>query len=193
MKIDTLEVAGIDIALRAMRNPLNSWDKATKDKDIELSQRLTRAGSEHSKHLRLIKVWMDIDAPRYWWQEFDTYKHVEKVSCSTMHKLFERSLILRDFENGLENGECLVDIVVDLNRIRKEYLRTKDKDLLIKAKTILPESFLQKRTVVTNYQQLLNMYKQRKHHKLPQWQMFCREIESLEDFKSLTGIKGEDE
>lgn len=203
MKTEHIEVYGLQASMRAARNPMNSWHKSDSsisisqiknkegfvlgEADAKLSSKLTKAGGEHCKHLRLINVWMDIEAPRYWWQELDTYKHIEKVSCSTMHKLFERDLKLNDFENGEKNGFYLVDTVIELKKIRKEYMGTQNKELLLLAKDILPESFLQRRTINTNYQQLLNIYKQRKNHKLPQWKTMCREIEKLPYFKELTG------
>lgn len=36
-------------------------------------------------------------------------------------------------------------------------------------KAMLPESFIQKRTVCLNYETLAAMYHQRKNHRLPQW------------------------
>ena len=85
-----------------MRNPLNSWDKGDSGyidrrfndqfyigkNDLDLAQRLIKAGSEHRKFLRQIFVSVDITAPLYWWKEFDTYK-VGTVanSTSTIHKL----------------------------------------------------------------------------------------------------------
>ena len=97
LNIITLEVAGIGPAIHAMRNPMDSWAKSDTvqgkvgEKDKELSEKLSRAGTEHCKHLRMIMVWADITAPRYWWNEFDTYRAgVEKVSCSTMHKIMSR-------------------------------------------------------------------------------------------------------
>ena len=73
------EPQGFDQALRAMRNPMNSWKKNDSyfeddsmqayhvgDNDIELSIKLQKAGPEHCKHLRMIYVWANITAPRYW-------------------------------------------------------------------------------------------------------------------------------
>ncbi|MEN6293716.1 MAG: hypothetical protein ABFD07_17090, partial [Methanobacterium sp.] len=37
----------------------------------------------------------------------------------------------------------------------------------------LPSAFLQKRTVVTNYAELRNIYFQRRSHKLDEWREFC--------------------
>ncbi len=112
MTIETLEVSGFFPALHGMRNPMNSWDKTDSvlridmdgpcmmikefrvgEKDRDLSIRLQKAGPEHCKHLRMVNVYADITAPRYWWAEFDCYRAgVEKVSCSTMHRLMAREL-----------------------------------------------------------------------------------------------------
>ena len=98
IKIRTLEVAGIGPAIHAMRNPYDSWEKSDThqgkigDKDRELSDKLSTAGTEHCKHLRMCMVWAEIEkAPIYWWKEFDTYRMgVEKLSCSTMHTIMKK-------------------------------------------------------------------------------------------------------
>lgn len=211
MKITNMQVFGFESAIRGMRNPKNSWDRSDsvvswdlskvecEPKDINsedfvlgqadqtLSQQLTKAGGEHCKHLRMIQVWFDLDAPRYMWAEFDTYKHTEKISCSTMHKMFERELTIDDFEADGTNEVGLRQVLYDLDYIRRFGNGTTQ--ALIDAKTILPESFLQKRTVNTNYQQLLNIYHQRKNHRLPVWKEFCKRVKELPYFVELTGLE----
>lgn len=126
IKIENIQTMGWEGALRGMRNPLNSWDKAdsayasdiertdtniaaygTKldrydfiigQNDIALCLKLIKAGSEHRKFLRMIHVQMDITAPLYWWKEFDTYKvATTSNSCSTMHKIAVKPFELNDF------------------------------------------------------------------------------------------------
>ncbi len=212
MKIENTQVFGFEAAIRAMRNPLNSHAKSDSkfekyddplywaknnaneerfilgEKDAELSQKLTKAGTEHCKHLRFITVWCDITAPRFWWQEMDTYRHVEKISCSTMHTLMKNPIS----EANFEKDNVPTELIEKINTYIKLYQETDDKeekrDYLLACKNILPEGFLQKRTVCTNYQTLLNIYKQRKYHKLPQWQYFCSWIIQLPYFKELTGL-----
>ena len=68
-------------------------------KDHSLSMKLIQAGSSHRKHIRLIDAWMEIQAPLYWWNEFDTYRlGVDKVSESTMHTLTKHEITTDDFE-----------------------------------------------------------------------------------------------
>ena len=215
MKIENEQVFGFEAAIRAMRNPLNSWGKSDSrikscddplywadknaneerfvlgEKDMQLSQKLTKAGTEHCKHLRMITVWCDVTAPRFWWQEMDTYRHVEKISCSTMHTLMKNPIS----EANFEKDNVPTELIEKINTYIKLYQETDDKeekrDYLVACKNILPEGFLQKRTVCTNYQTLLNIYMQRKAHRLPQWQYFCNWITNLPYFKELTGIDKE--
>ena len=66
--------------------------------DLDLMTRLSKAGTDHRKFMRMITVYLDITAPLYWWKEFDTYK-VGTVanSCSTMHKIADKEFTLEDF------------------------------------------------------------------------------------------------
>ena len=208
MKITTLDVQGIMPAMHAMRNPMNSWDRSDTylmvrkddedieneplfklfdpekvvvgEKDKELSIKLQKAGPEHCKHLRMIMCWADIEAPRYWWQEFDTYRFgVEKISCSTMHKLTSREIVEDDFEFEKGNGYSWRNIresVVILNEAINMYNETEDsaekeriwRNLIQN----LPQSYIQKRTVMMSYAALRNIVKQRKGHKLCEWKTF---------------------
>ena len=183
MKIETIEVAGFHSALSAMRNPLDSWEKGDSvtgkigKKDKELSMKLAHAGTEHAKHLRMVVVWANITAPRYWWTEFDTYRiGVEKVSCSTMHRLMARPLTTDDFETDGRFSPALVSAVYEINMRMNQYHEETDPDVkkavwreIIQ---ILPQSYLQKRTVMMSYSALRNIYRQREGHKLVEWQMF---------------------
>lgn len=69
-------------------------------KDLELAGKLIKGGDCEAKVMRGINVWVKITAPRYWWQEFDTYRHgVEKLcSESTMHTIGNGGLTIDNFE-----------------------------------------------------------------------------------------------
>ena len=202
MQFEETEVWGFKHAIRGMRNPLESWDKSdsgykyavdfegkTEEKvfvvgknDLELMQRLIKAGSEQRKFLRQIFVSVDITAPLYWWKEFDTYK-VGTVanSCSTMHKLASTPITMDCFEMGdfedIKDNEhwyvsgIWVEIINRLEKLRQTYLETKDKRYWKELIRLLPESWLQTRTVTMNYENLLNMCSkgQRRFHKLTEW------------------------
>lgn len=202
VRVEYVEVAGFATAFRGMRNPMNSWDKSDSrvsefnvfiigDNDIDLARRLIKAGGEHRKFLRQIYVGFDIVLPRYLWSEFDTYGFQPKNSCSTMHKLFIKDRCIREdqFIYHPYDEEALQDTIRQLNVLRALYFNpaTEDKnEILRRAKALLPEGFLQRRTVATNYEQLRNIYHQRKNHRLPCWtQVICPFIECLPYSKEL--------
>ncbi len=155
--------------------------------DMKLAQSLIKAGGEHSKFMRMIHVSVDIDMPRYWWSEADTYHFNTKNSCSTMHKLLNNdNPITKDLFVWCEEDEDIVGAVVNrLESLRQEYKNptySTDKNrLLVRAKRLLMEGFLQMRTWDTNYAELRNMYFQRRHHRLKEeWvDTFCKWVESL--------------
>lgn len=148
--------------------------------DLQLAQTLIKAGSEHRKFMRQIFVSVDITAPLYWWKEFDTYK-VATVSnsCSTMHKLADTPITLNCFE--MDDFTPLIDnfkidlswqtVVSYLEQLRQKYNETKDKRYWKELIRLLPESWLQKRTVTMNYENLLGICSkgQRRFHKLTEW------------------------
>lgn len=105
MKIRTLEVAGIGPAVHALRNPYQNYHLSDTvhgrigRKDMNLSDRLSKAGGSHSKHMRLIQVWAEVWAPLYWWKQMDCYRMgVEKLSTSTMHSIMNKPFQISDFE-----------------------------------------------------------------------------------------------
>jgi len=56
-------------------------------------------------------------------------------------------------------------------------------------KAMLPESFIQKRTVCLNYETLAAMYRQRKNHRLLQWSKdFVEWVHTLPYNEFITGI-----
>ena len=201
-------VFGWHSAIMGMRNPMNSWANSDSaffsdfsckigQNDLALMKALIKSGTEHRKFLRMIHVQMDIEAPLYWWKEFDTYK-VGTVanSCSTMHKIHSKEFTLDDFSHehlcdykssdilkihGDEwEGHCVLDITVRLlNFYREKYLETKDKKYWRQMIQLLPSSYNQRATVQLNYAVLRNMYHSRKNHKLDEWVQFCKWIEQL--------------
>ena len=225
MKFENTDVWGFEHALRGMRNPLNSWSKSDSGKgcfkgklckecenslcdeeisdylignnDLQLAQKLIKAGSEHRKFLRQIFVSVDITAPLYWWKEFDTYKvGTVSNSCSTMHTLSKKPITTNCFEMGdfcnknysdLNITIRLIweDLIAKLEGLRLAYLETKDKVYWKELIRLLPEAYLQKRTITLNYENLLSICKQRRGHKLTEWKWFIEWASELPYAKEL--------
>lgn len=167
--------------------------------DLELAQKLVLAGPEHCKFLRQIFVSVDITAPIFWWKEFDTYKiGTTANSTSTMHKLASKPITrdLFEFDDGenliVNSGEAphggeweftfedyIEDIIDICESLRQRYIETKDKRYWRALVQMLPQSWLQTRTVTMSYANLRNMYFQRREHKLIEWSEFCDWITQL--------------
>ena len=149
-------------------------------KDMKLAQLMIGAGTDEAKFLRQIFISMDITAPLYWWKEFDTDK-VGTVanSCSTMHKL-DAYPITRDmfsWDNIGDPGEefwVTVDaICAECERLRLKFKETGDKVYWRALVQLLPNAWMQKRTVTLNYQVARAQYFARRHHKLTEWHTLC--------------------
>lgn len=164
------------------------------ENDHDLAMRLAKGGPVHAKYRRMIVVYLDITAPLYWWKEFDTYK-VGTVanSCSTMHKIHAKEFTLDDFSVEHLNEDVIKnpfnEIIACLNFFRGLYLQHKDKDDWWQMIQLLPTSYNQKRTVMLNYEVLVNMYESRRGHKLDEWRDFCEWIETLPYSEIITGKK----
>lgn len=146
--------------------------------DMTLAKKLIKGGPEHRKFLRMIHVQFDIRMPRYFATELDTYKvGTVKNSSSTMHLITKRHLTINDFSYNYISFDYLNYTVDKINKMIDQYNETTDKitkdEILYAIKQILPESFMQKATYDMTYETLLNIYHQRRSHRLQEWHAFC--------------------
>ena len=177
------------------------------ENDLALMQKLIKASSGHRKFMRQICVLVDISAPLYWWKEFDTYKVGSVIySYSTMHKLVNTSITMDCFEMGdfadsdeesnaynLYTKSMWSKLIDHLEALRKEFNETKDKRYWKELIRILPESWLQKRTIMMNYEDLLDMYKQIKNHILTEWsKLFVEWVKTLPYAEELVCVEQEE-
>ena len=172
--------------------------------DMNLCRRLINGGSEHRKFLRQIIVSVDITAPLYWWKEFDTYKvGTTANSTSTMHKLASTPITQECFETDdycgdlvyfTHDGDTLTDhtvdsimqgLIEDLELLRQKYNETKDKRYWKELIRLLPNGWLQTRTVTMNYENLRSMAHQRIGHKLSEWRSLLEWAQTLPYAKEL--------
>lgn len=184
-----------DMVIDGVRNSYSSWDKrdssmpvifgtvklAMGPKDLELMKGLCSKGPEERKFLRQLPVIMDINAPLYWYKEFDTYKiGTTANSTSTMHTVLKEPFSTAQFscERLPEVAEVsLANTIADLNTLRERWFATESKslkrELWYSIIQLLPESWMQLRTVSLNYEVLRSIFRQRKDHKLAEWISFC--------------------
>lgn len=194
IRIENAKVYGWEASIRGLRNPLNSWSKSDTTyntcsdvpnigpNDLGLMQKLCKAGSEHRKFLRYLTVTFDITAPTMMLLQLDTYKvGTVSNSCSKMHKLLHKEFDMEDFavEELPDEAKGVMIVLIDtINAWRKRYLELPDDKVMEKKALwesilrVLPESYYQKRTMLMNYEVLRSIYRQRKGHKLAEWQSF---------------------
>ena len=182
----------MEFIIEGMRNPMNSWEKSDSglycpDKydgyvepikwkigknDRSLMQKLSYAGTDHRKFMRMMPVFVRITAPLYWWKEADTYKiGTVANSCSTMHKIQENEFTLDDFSHEHIVCHTTLDYIIqELNCWRSRYIQYDEdetvginldmskKDIWWQMIQLLPSSYNQTRNVMLNYEVLANMY-----------------------------------
>lgn len=127
-----------------------------------------------------------------------------------MHKLASSPITKKMFE--FDNGDDLIvsqgksingeweyvfsdyqeDIIDMCETLRQKYVQTKDKMYWRALVQILPEAWLQKRTITMSYANLRNIYFQRKDHKLTEWHSFCTWIKQLPYAYELIYFTGEE-
>ncbi len=136
-----------------------------------IASKLCRLGGGEDKFLRQIQCWWDAELPRYLWQEADQYRiGVTTQSESTMHTLHKRPFEPSMFEDGWIDPF----ILSRLNGELTSYRITPTPEGFLKLKNLLPEGFLQRRIWTLSLAQMKNIYRQRRRHRLPQWQVICR-------------------
>ena len=187
-------------AIHGIRNSYNSWEDCDSQgvsiyendtgwasynhcligtKDLKLMGSLVKAGSSHRKFLRQIFVCVDLKLPVFVWQEMDTYKiSTVRNSCSTMHTITHRTLTQEDFEYKIDEL-TLYKINSFILLYQSEQSSDAKEKIFLTIKNMLPSGFLQKATMTFDYETLLNIYHQRKNHRLPQWHKVCDWIKTL--------------
>lgn len=204
--VDKVKVYNFEGAMRGLRNPKDSWHLSDSNyndcipyigpKDMKLAQLMIGAGTDEAKFLRQIFISMDITAPLYWWKEFDTYK-VGTVanSCSTMHKIDAYPITREMFswdnigDPGAEFWATVDAIIAECERLRLLFKETGDKTYWRALIQLLPNSWMQKRTVTMNYQVARAQYFARRFHKLTEWHTLCDAYMALPYGKEFIGYE----
>lgn len=178
---------------------LGLFPDAMGESDKRLSFTLANAGPDHGKFLRMIHVQTTITAPAYWVAEHDTYKvGTVRNSGSFMHTGVRNGFTLDGFDTGLglviddpscdkAVQQCWISVLKTLNGLRDIYLETKDEKYFRLIRKLLPSGWLIRYKWDANYQVLRTIYHQRKNHRLPEWHLFCKWIESLPCSWLITG------
>ena len=185
MRYELIECHGYKTAVLGMmlsygKTSYDNFEATTEDID-RLAAKLAPMDGGHNKFLEQIQYWILIQAPLFWWKQFDTYRvGVSKSSESTMHRSWKRGLFQDDFERAV-----FLETIRKLNEIIEDYRKAVSEGnplaSMLEQSIIsnLPDGYLQTRMVNVNAKSLRNMYFQRRDHKLSQWRDFCTWIKEL--------------
>ena len=187
MKVKKVDEAGYQAALLGL-----SYNKKQPIEDmLRVAGKLAFHDGGHNKFLESIIVWLEVTAPRYVWQEMDTYRISTKQSESTMHTLMKE---LTEAKASTENMNLFIannfepgSIVPEQTKVLLDAVERED---LLAVKRLNPEGFIQKRMWCMSYKTLRNIIIQRRHHRLPHWKMFIQQVlEQLEHPELLPSLE----
>ena len=107
------------------------------------------------------------------------------ISAGSEHRKFltimKEPFVLADFgvSDGVTCSTYFIDIISTLNSLRFIYSKTKSEEVWETLIQILPQSYLQTRTVTFTYETALNIIKQRRGHKVKEWDIFISHLFKL--------------
>jgi hypothetical protein len=171
MKIINYDVYGYERACKAAGLPRGGGDEPPK-KVAQLGRSVI--GSGHDCFLKGITVNMRIAASQVWWMQFNRYHFADIVSSTskmysirTMNRVYSMSTR----PEVVEAFEALVE------------MNLSDQALAMSC----PMGLNLEAEIVTNYLQLKTIIRQRKNHKLKEWEQFCAFcLNGLPGFQHLT-------
>ena len=179
-----------DYSEEMLQNELKTLSEdLTNNKHYKRALKLTKAAlnSGHPNFLSGILVSMDVTFTNKVWVEWQRY-HFQQIvtSQSTMHRISKFDLD----EAFIEYVDQ--EVLERLKELQKEYNDNKTMDNYLKLLYSTPSGLKLTARVTTNYLQLMTMYQQRHHHRLPEWRQFCDElIVKLPLFDDLLAVNGQ--
>ena len=185
-RIENIKVYGLENSIRVSKFPMLTH---AGDATGTVTQRVTslanaKHGSGHDCFLKGIVFQCDLTFSNKAWVEMERYHFCDIVSSqSTMHKIAAMDLDIA-FNKFVTNETKT--IVKDL---QKKYLEDPTKENYLTLLYNTPSGLELTAGITTNYLQLKTIYAQRRTHRLPDWQMFCNEIEKLPMSELITGEK----
>ena len=195
--VSNVRVYGLDEAIRAAKYPKAvELDGLTAELTDGIKACSTcPTGTGHDNFLKGIIVQFDLTLSEKAWPEAQRYHWLDFVSsCSTMHKL--QAMKPKDCCNRYVDPRVIDVLQEKIDRYnwlvatnkKPEYNINPDeiKEARLEMLYNIPSGFELIAAMTTNYLQLKTILQQRRHHALPDWQMFCDWIETLPRFLELT-------
>ena len=188
MEITNVKVYDLEESLMAAGYPMRTqtldYSEGITEKDMKRANNLITAtktdNQAHGQFLSGIRVSFDLTFTVKAWTEMERYKFVDFISSqSTMHCITKFNL---DERYSKYTDPRIIEIMKELVA---RYNEDKSPENYLKILYSNPCGFNLTARLSTNYRSLRNIYKQRKNHRLPEWQDFCRWIAKLPYAKEL--------
>lgn len=163
-------------------------DNLTENRHYKRAMKLTKAplNSGHVSWAKGVVVSMDITFTNKAWIELQRYHFIDIItSMSTMHRIskFELEEAFNEYTDPI--------IIHHLKYLQKDYNENPTKENYLKLLYSTPSGLQMTGRVTTNYLQLMNIYQQRRTHRLPEWRYFCQQLlEELPLFYELLEMNG---
>lgn len=192
--VSNAKVYGLNSSIRRAKYPM-SVDVSLLTEDLTSGiQSLAQStqGEGHDQWLTGVIVQFDLSFSNKAWVESERYHFLDFISSqSTMHRITKFRLDEAYNDHVDPRIICVMKELVckyndaqnelkDMpNGAERDELREKMKDMYLDVLYNNPAGFVLTAGMTTNYRQLKTIYHQRKNHRLPEWRMFCKWIESL--------------
>ncbi len=196
--VSSAVVYGLEESVRRAKFPMSvDTDKLNCDLTEGISSlAYSKNGTGHDQWLTGVIVQMDLCFTNKVWVEAERYHFLDFVSSqSTMHRITKFDIdhsyicyvddrIIGVMKEKISEYNSLINCNgAPPSMIQKKYL-----EILYSN----PSGFKLTAGITTNYRQLKTIYAQRKNHKLPEWRIFCKWIETLPESHLITGSRKEE-
>jgi len=186
LTISNVNVYGLDESIRGAKFPMAvDVDKLTAELTPGIKALAqSNLGEGHDQFMSGIIVQFDLKASNKFWVEAERYTWFTHVSSqSTMHRIAKFDL---DKSYNEYVDPRMVEIMKDLV---SAYTENPTAENYLKIIYSNPAGFELSARMTTNYRQLKTIYRQRKAHRLKEWNDFCKWIETLPKSELITGAE----
>ena len=182
--VNNVNIYGLENSVKASKYPMSvDVNRCTDDITPTVNKLASAAaGSGHDQFLTGIVVQFDLTFTIKAWTEMQRYHFMDFVSSqSTMHRAAK-------FDPQSQCNEWVTENTInETKRLVERYNESQSAEDYLTLLYNLPAGFRLTARMTTNYRQLKTIYHQRKNHKLPEWRVFCKWIESLPHSEFITG------
>lgn len=201
MTIKNLKVYDLEESIIASGYPMRTTAemREVEEKDKKRCLMLTKASNGNGAHgqwLTGVRVAFDLTFTNKAWVEAERYRFLEFVSSqSTMHRIskfdldkqyneYVDSRIIEIMKEKVKEYNTFCNAVFPQDMDARE-IEEKKKKMYLEILYSNPAGFEVTARMTTNYRCLLNIYVQRRDHRLPEWREFCEKLLELPMFKEI--------